>query len=63
MSGYFIYLVLIAMAAVVLFLGLGLYNMARGGDNETAQKMMRYRVLAQFAAVVLMLAALYFASR
>ena len=51
------------MGLVVIFLGFGLWNMARGGNNEMAQKMMRYRVLAQFAAVILMLAALYFASR
>ena len=63
MSEILIYLVPVLMAAVVIFLGLGLYNMARGGDNETAQKMMRYRVLAQLAAVIVMLAALYFAGQ
>ena len=51
------------MGIVVIFLGIGLWNMARGDNNALAQKMMRYRVLAQFAAVILMLAALYFISR
>ncbi len=51
------------MGAVVIFLVIGLWNMARGGNNELAQKMMRYRVLAQFVAVVVMLTALYLAGR
>jgi hypothetical protein len=51
------------MGIVVIFLGIGLWNMARGGNNALAQKMMRYRVFAQFVAVILMLAALYFISR
>ena len=53
----------IAMVIVVIILGAGLLNMARGGDNARAQKLMRYRILAQFAAVIIMLAALYLAGR
>lgn len=63
MSEFLFYLAPVMMIIVVIFLGIGLWNMARGGNNELAQKMMRYRVIAQFVAVIVMLAALYFASR
>jgi len=53
----------IAMIIVVIILGLGLWNMLRGGNNRFSQKMMRYRIIAQFIAVVIMLAALYFVGR
>ena len=53
----------IAMIIVVIILGLGLWNMLRGGNNQFSQKMMRYRIIAQFIAVVIMLAALYFVGR
>jgi hypothetical protein len=63
MSEFLFTLAPFAMGIVVIFLVIGLWNMARGGNNELAQKMMRYRVIAQFVAVVVMLAALYFAGR
>ncbi|MCF6322150.1 MAG: twin transmembrane helix small protein [Rhizobiaceae bacterium] len=63
MSVFLFYLAPVIMAGVVIILGLGLWNMARGGNNEFAQKMMRYRILAQFVAVVVMLTALYFVGR
>ena len=62
-GNFLFYLAPIAMAIVVIILAIGLWNMARGGNNDLAQKMMRYRVLAQFIAVILMLGALYFANR
>lgn len=52
-----------AMLIVVIILALGLWNMLRRGSNEFSQKMMRYRIIAQFVAVVIMLAALYFVGR
>ncbi len=63
MADFLFYLTPFIMAIVVIVLGIGLWNMARGGNNALAQKMMRYRILAQFVAVIVMLAALYFASR
>ena len=63
MSDILFFLTPFLMVLVVIFLGVGLWNMARGGDNVMAQRMMRYRVLAQFVAVIVMLAALYFAGR
>ena len=57
------YLVPIAAGAVFLVLMAGLWNMMRGGSTNTSQKLMRLRVLVQFLAIMLMLAAVYFAAR
>jgi uncharacterized BrkB/YihY/UPF0761 family membrane protein len=51
----------IVLVAVVLFAGL--FNMARGGSPRTSQIIMRWRVALQFAALVIMMGALYFATR
>ena len=53
----------IAVGAVVVVLLLGLFNMLRGGDPNLSQKLMRWRVILQFVAIVIMMATLYFASR
>ncbi len=53
----------VALAAVAIVLLLGLYNMLRGGDSNLSQKLMRWRVMLQFVAVVIMMALLYFTSR
>lgn len=63
MNGIFQYLIPIALGAVALVLLLGLFNMLRGGSPDRSQKLMRLRVLLQFAAIVIMMAALYFSSR
>ncbi len=49
----------IAIAAVALILIAGLWNMLRGGSPNLSQKLMRARVLMQFAAIVLMMGALW----
>ena len=54
-------LVPIALVAVVLVLGLGLVNMMRGGNPNRSQTLMRWRVILQLAAVILVMASLYFA--
>ena len=53
----------IALAAVTVVLLLGLFNMMRGGSPDRSQKLMRLRVLLQFFALVIMMAALYLSSR
>ncbi|MEH6725704.1 MAG: twin transmembrane helix small protein [Hyphomicrobiales bacterium] len=53
----------VALAAVVIVLLLGLYNMMRGGDSNRSQKLMRWRVILQFVAIVVAMAVLYFTSR
>lgn len=53
----------VALAAVVIVLLLGLYNMMRGGNANLSQKLMRWRVVLQFLAVVVIMTILYFTSR
>jgi len=52
-------LIVIAMAAVVVILGWGLWNMFRGGPANLSQKLMRARVAAQFVAVMLLMLAVW----
>jgi hypothetical protein len=63
MSGSLQYLAPIAVGAVALVLLLGLVNMMRGGPGNRSQLLMRWRVILQFIAIVVMMAALYFGTR
>ena len=49
----------IALAAVTIVLFLGLFNMMRGGSPNTSQRLMRLRVLFQFIAIVIAMAAIW----
>ena len=49
----------VAVAAVALVLLLGLINMMRGGSPNRSQKLMRLRVLLQFAAIVITMLAVW----
>ena len=53
------YLVPIVIGAVAVVLLLGLLNMMRGGSPNTSQKLMRWRVLLQFVAVVVIMATIW----
>jgi hypothetical protein len=44
---------------VALVLLLGLVNMMRGGSPNTSQKLMRWRVLLQFVAIVIAMLAVW----
>ena len=57
------YIVPLAIGIVFVVLLLGLWNMLRGGPANTSQKLMRLRVVAQFFAIILILAAVYFTAR
>ena len=61
MSGFIV--VGIALAAVVLILAAGLSTLWIGGDTSRrwSNRLMRYRVLAQFVAILIVLAVLYLA--
>jgi hypothetical protein len=48
-------LVPIAIGAVAVVLVLGLVNMMRGGSGNTSQKLMRWRVVLQFIAIVVIM--------
>ncbi|MGA0597624.1 twin transmembrane helix small protein [Enterovirga sp. CN4-39] len=52
-------LVLLATLAVAGVLLLGLVNMMRGGPAQKSQKLMRLRVMLQFAAIVLIMLVLW----
>jgi hypothetical protein len=52
-------LVPIALAAVAIVLVIGLWNMASAGSPNTAQKLMRMRVLLQFVAIVIVLVTIW----
>jgi hypothetical protein len=60
---FFDYLVPLAVAAVFIVLCLGLVNMMRGGPGNVSQQFMRWRVLLQFAAIIIIMAAIWFAGR
>jgi hypothetical protein len=53
------YAVPIAIGAVALVLLLGLANMLRGGSPNTSQKLMRWRVLLQFIAIMIIMATVW----
>ncbi len=56
-------LVPVALAVVVVILLAGLWNMMRSGSPNRSQKLMRARVIAQFAAIVVAMAALWLTGR
>ncbi|MCH8240578.1 MAG: twin transmembrane helix small protein [Proteobacteria bacterium] len=60
MSGTLSFLVPVALLAVALALALGLWNMLRAGNASRSQKLMRWRVVLQFVAVILVMTAVYF---
>lgn len=49
----------LAMLFVVIVLGMGLWNMLKGGPGNTSQRLMRLRVMGQAIALALLLAALF----
>jgi hypoxia induced protein len=57
------YLVPIAVGAVALVLVLGLANMLRGGSPNTSQRLMRWRVVLQFIAIVIIMATIWLMQR
>ena len=58
-----LYAVPIAVGAVALVLVLGLANMLRGGSPNTSQKLMRWRVVLQFIAIIVIMVTIWFMQR
>jgi len=54
-------MILIALLAVVITLGLGFYSLYRGGEfgRANSNKFMRLRVVLQFVAILLILLGFY----
>jgi len=59
MEGTFRYLVAAALAAVLLVLLAGLWNMMRGTSPNLSQTLMRWRVGLQFLAIVIIMILVY----
>lgn len=60
MSGFMShFLVPVAIGAVAVVLLLGLANMLRGGSPNISQRLMRLRVLLQFIAIIIIMAAIW----
>jgi preprotein translocase subunit SecG len=62
MADPFFILIIIAVVAVVIVLMLGLGGFAGGGafNKANSNKLMRYRIIAQFIAVLLIVGYVYF---
>jgi len=56
-------LVPLALGAVVVVLALGLANMLRGDNPNRSQSLMRWRVILQGLAVLIMLVLVFFKAR
>ena len=50
----------LALLFVVVVLGMGLWNMMKGGPGNTSQRLMRLRVAGQAIALILLLGTLFF---
>jgi Hypoxia induced protein conserved region len=60
MSDFLSYAIVpLAVAAVAVVLLLGLGNFARGGSPQISQRLMRWRVLLQFIAIILIMATIW----
>ncbi len=55
--------VIIAIGAVTVVLGMGLWNMMSGGSPSRSQNLMRWRVLLQAVAIAVILITLWAVGR
>lgn len=63
MSLTFKIIILLALAAVAVVLLIGLGNMIRGGTSNRSQQLMRWRVVLQAIAIVIVMAVVWFTSQ
>jgi hypothetical protein len=63
MEGIARFLLPVALGVVLVILIAGLWNMMRSGSPSRSQNLMRARVIAQFAAIIIAMAALWLTSR
>lgn len=55
--------VVVALGAVTVVLGMGLWNMMRGGSPSRSQNLMRWRVLLQAVAICVIMLTLWMLGR
>jgi hypothetical protein len=62
MTDIFTYLIPVSLGAVVITLGVGIFALFRGGDfgRSYSNKLMRLRVVLQFGAILVLMAAVAF---
>jgi hypothetical protein len=53
------YLSMVAVGAVAVVLLLGVINMMKGGSPNRSQQLMRWRVLLQFGAIIVLMGLLW----
>ena len=65
LTKFFDVAVAVSLLAVVVALGFGLYSLYRGGDyaRSHSNKIMRLRIVLQFIAVCILVAAFWWRSR
>lgn len=65
MAEFFEMLIPFVLGVVFLILAAGIFVMLRGGrvNQNWGNRLMRWRVMAQFVAICIVMAALYFAQR
>ncbi|MFN3170400.1 MAG: twin transmembrane helix small protein [Hyphomicrobiales bacterium] len=63
MSTFLQILSFLALGAVVVVLFLGLANMMKGGSSNRSQQLMRWRVILQAIAIVVVMIVAWFASQ
>lgn len=63
MSTFLQILSFLALGAVAVVLFLGLANMMRGGSSNRSQQLMRWRVILQAIALVVVMIVAWFASQ
>ncbi len=63
MQGFLYHLTTVAVVAVIFVLCLGLWTMSRGMAPNLSQKLMRWRVGLQFAAIVIIMLFTYIAKQ
>ena len=65
MTKFFDVAVAVSLFAVVVALGFGLYSLYRGGDfaRSNSNKLMRLRIVLQFVAICVLVAAFWWRSR
>jgi len=60
LASFFTFLVPVALAAVAIVLFLGLANMMRGGSPSRSQMLMRWRVILQLVAIIIIMTTIWF---
>jgi Hypoxia induced protein conserved region len=56
-------IMILAIGAVAIVLFMGIWNMMRGGSASRSQNLMRWRVILQFIAIIILMGVLWFTQK